>query len=316
LGAADTSAIDGRVVWRPRQQFDSVVLADVRQPSLPLPSGTVFRICDVRQPLAAQLGAIKPQWLFNFAAIHREPGHKWREYYETNLPGARNVCEYAEAAGCKHILFTSSIAVYGPTSGPTPEAAPTYPVAAYGASKLAAELIHEGWRREDQERRLMICRPGVVYGAGDPGNILRMIHAVKKGYFVFPGSKGLRKSYAYIEGLLDSFDFMMARRETQLTWNYVERETESLGNLVKIVQEHFGRKIPTLTAPLPLLRVAAVLMQSLTAGRSPVHPTRVRKAGMSTHIVPQTLQELGFKFRFDFRSSLQDWVAKAPEDFS
>jgi len=40
---------------------------------------------------------------------------------------------------------------------------------------------------------------------GDPGNILRMIRAIKRGYFIFPGSRTVRKSYGYIEGLLDSF---------------------------------------------------------------------------------------------------------------
>ena len=308
--------------------FDRIVLADMRPPTqgrdaalrrpdiaaqcpYQLPDKTEFVQCDVRKPLAQQLPSLHPDWIFNFAAVHREPGHERHEYFDTNLPGARNVCAYAEAAGCNHILFTSSIAVYGPTTGPTSEAAPTYPVSPYGISKLAAELIHEGWRRADKARRLIVCRPGVIYGPGDPGNILRMIQAVKKGYFVFPGSKKLRKSYAYIEGLLDSFEFMMSRQESQLTYNYVERETEALGTLVQIVQEHLGKKIPTFTAPLPLLQLAAAMMQALTAGRSPVHPARVRKAATSTHIVPQVLPDLGFKFRFDFRTSLQDWAGKA-----
>jgi len=298
-----------------RQQFDSIVLADVRPPSFVLPGRTTFRACDVRQSLSQQLMHTKPQWLFNFAAVHREPGHARQEYFDTNLPGARNVCDYAEAVGCKNILFTSSIAIYGPTSAAATETAPAYPISPYGISKQAAELIHDGWRRTASERRLIVCRPGVVYGPGDPGNILRMIHAVAKGYFVFPASKKLRKSYAYIEGLLDSFEFMMARRETQSTYNYVERETEDLGKLVQIVQEHLGKKIPTLTAPLPLLQIAAFVMQAVTAGRSPIHPARVRKAATSTHIVPHVLTELGFAFRFNFRTSLLDWASKAPEDF-
>jgi len=52
----------------------------------------------------------------------------------------------------------------------------------------------------------------------------------------------VRKSYAYIEGLLDSFEFVMAREENQLTYNYVERETESLGDLVRLVQANWGRE--------------------------------------------------------------------------
>ncbi len=341
----------GYVGWRwglrlaEKKAFDRIILADLKPPiedrdgraapsSLPgrdaalrrpdiaarcpysLPESIEFIPCDVRKPIEPQLPNLRPEWIFNFAAVHREPGHERREYFDTNLPGARNVCAYADVVGCKNILFTSSIAVYGPTNGATTEASPFYPTTAYGISKLCAELVHEGWRAADTDRRLIICRPGVVYGPGDPGNILRMIQAVKKGYFVFPGGQSLRKSYAYIEGLLDSFEFTMSRPESRLTYNYVERETEELGTLVKIVQEHLDKKIPTFTAPLPLLAAAARMVQIVTGGRSAIHPARVRKAAMSTHIVPQRLLDLGFKFRYDFRSSLQDWAGKAPEDFS
>jgi GlcNAc-P-P-Und epimerase len=296
--------------------FGRIILADIRSPVDRLPASVEYINCDVRKPITTQLPELRPDWIFNFAAIHREPGHAVEEYFGTNLPGARNVCAYAEERACKNILFSSSISVYGPTNGPTSEAAALYPSSPYGMSKLGSELIHEIWRHSGAERRLCVCRPGVIYGAGDPGNILRMIRAVKKGYFVFPGTEQVRKSYAYIEGLLDSFEFVMARSEPQLTYNYVERETEPLGELVQIVQKQLGKKIPTVTVPLSLLKAVAVLMQRLTNGRSPVHPVRVKKVAMSTHFVPQKLQELGFQFRFDFRTSLQDWAKKAPQDFA
>lgn len=296
-----------------RKSFDRIILADIRRPSQRLDEELEFVQCDVRQPIL--LEGHSPDWLFNFAAVHREPGHAREEYFDTNLAGARNVCAFAEKVSCKSILFTSSIAVYGPTRTPTRETSSIYPTSPYGISKLCAELIHEGWRRAGSDRRLIVCRPGVVYGPGDPGNILRMIRAVRKGYFIFPGSKDLRKSYGYIEGLLDSFEFMMSRREEQLTYNYVERETEPLGNLVQMVQQQVGRRTPTLTAPVSVLAVLATVAQFLTAGRSPLHPLRVRKTATSTHIVPEALSNLGFVFRYDFPASLQDWAKKSPKDF-
>jgi nucleoside-diphosphate-sugar epimerase len=296
------------------RRFDKIIIADVRPPRQPLPIGCEFIKCDVRQPI--KLECNEPEWLFNFAAVHREPGHAREEYFDTNLPGAKNACAYAQMTGCNNILFTSSIAVYGSLARPISETSLTYPASAYGISKLCAELIHKGWRRSAASRRLLICRPGVIYGPGDPGNILRMIRAVRKGYFVFPGSKNLRKSYGYIEGLLDSFEFTMARPESELTYNYVEQDTEPLGKLVQIIQARFGTKIPTFTAPLPLLEAVAALAQLMTGGRSPLHPVRVRKTAMSTHIIPHLLTQMGFDFRFDFAASLNDWAAKSPEDFS
>jgi nucleoside-diphosphate-sugar epimerase len=297
------------------KRFDRIILADIRRAESPLPPQVEFQVCDVRKPILPQLGDAKPDWIFNFAAVHREPGHEPAEYFDTNLPGARNVCAFAGETGCANLLFTSSISVYGPTTGATAETSPTYPRTPYGISKLCAELIHEGWLRAGDHRRLIVCRPGVIYGPEDPGNILRMIRAVQGGYFFFPGTTDLRKSYGYIEGLLDSFEFAMARSDSHLLFNYVETETETIGNLVQIIRQQLGCSSPVISIPLWLLQPLATGMQSLTKGRSPIHPDRVRKAATPTHIVPQRLRELGFKFNYDFRSSLDHWRSVSPQDF-
>jgi nucleoside-diphosphate-sugar epimerase len=297
------------------KRFDRIILADIRQAPPLLPPQVEYQACDVRQPILPQLAGLKPDWIFNFAAVHREPGHAPEEYFDTNLPGARNVCAFAEATGCANLLFTSSISVYGPTKGATSETSPNYPQTPYGISKLSAELIHEGWLRAGKDRRLIVCRPGVIYGPGDPGNILRMIRAVQRGYFFFPGTTDIRKSYGYVEGLLDSFQFAMDRSEPYLLYNYVEAETETIGDLVQIVRQELGCSAPVISIPLWLLQPMAAGVQWLTNGKSPVHPARVRKAATPTHIVPQRLHELGFEFRYGFRASLNHWRSISPQDF-
>ena len=37
--------------------------------------------------------------IINLAAIHRMPGHKDFEYFETNIKGAENICDFAEDKG-------------------------------------------------------------------------------------------------------------------------------------------------------------------------------------------------------------------------
>ena len=73
----------------------------------------VFVQGDVREDLGWFSPSEPVSIAANFAAVHREPGHEDWEYYQTNLRGADNVCDWAEKVGCNCIIFTSSISPYG-----------------------------------------------------------------------------------------------------------------------------------------------------------------------------------------------------------
>lgn len=296
------------------KKFDHVHLADIRSPEWQM-DNVSSSITDVRQQIPRDLTSEKPTWIFNFAAIHREPGHEPQEYYDTNLAGARNVCAYADETGCDNVYFTSSISVYGPTEGPTDEDAPICPNSPYGGSKYPAEVIHELWLAGSHSRRLVISRPGVVYGPGDPGNMLRMIRAIMRGYFAYPGSPDVYKSYAYIYGLLESIIFTMQRDERLIVYNYVESPTEPLGDIVSQSKAFVGSRAPVFRIPKALLSFVASLAQLVLGSSNPIHPVRVRKAAMSTHIVPGALQKMGFEFRYPYLKSLEHWRSVAPKDF-
>jgi len=68
----------------------------------------------------------------------REPG----KYYRNNTANAAVLFEAAARHGVRHVVFSSTAAVYGAAAGPLiEETAPLAPLAPYGASKMMAERI-------------------------------------------------------------------------------------------------------------------------------------------------------------------------------
>ena len=295
--------------------FDKIHILDLEKPGYSHESIS-FTQGDVREPIDPDLCDFKPDWIFNLAAIHREPGHRPEEYFETNIKGAKHVCKYANAVNCKNIYFTSSISVYGPVHEATDENSLTCPNSPYGSSKLAAEYIHDGWQKAGKDRRLLIVRPGVIYGPGDPGNIMRMIEAIRKGYFAFPGNTNIKKSYAYIYGLLESIKFFIEKDGVDnIRYNYVEYPTETIGEIANHVNEFFNKRTPIFSLPKWLLLPVAKIIQSVLGDKNPIHPRRVEKASMPTNIIPQVLINHEFNFKYDFKASLRDWMNKKSKDF-
>jgi UDP-glucose 4-epimerase len=63
-------------------------------------------------------------------------------YYLNNMVKSRALIAAAVAGGVKHIIFSSTAAVYGnPTQSPVPEDAALLPVSPYGTSKLMTEFM-------------------------------------------------------------------------------------------------------------------------------------------------------------------------------
>lgn len=278
--------------------------------------------CDVRQPIAFNppVGWDKAEsWLINLAAVCREPGYADKEYFDTNVGGAEQVTLFANRQGFRNLLFTSTMSTYGRMSQATPETARQYPETPYGISKAIGEKIHETWLAADPDRRLIICRPGVIFGPGDVHNIPRMINAIRKGYFVFPGNPDITKAYGYVYGLLDSLAFTMARRgENRILYNYAENPLLTLRGMAKAVGTALGKRPTVIRLPnAALVGVASVVQAVANAAgfSSPIHPVRVRKVAFPTHMHPEYLIKNGFEFRFPFDKALAHWRGEDPAFF-
>ena len=159
---------------------------------------------DIRKPIEnLPFTPTEDDVIFNFAAVHRTPGHEDHEYFETNIRGAENVVAFAEKWNIKKIVFISSIAPYGAAEQLKKETTLPTPNTAYGISKLVAEKIHEKWQNGDAEhRQLTIVCPGVVFGKGENGNFTRLYWAIRGHKFAYPGRKDTIKACIYVKELV------------------------------------------------------------------------------------------------------------------
>ncbi len=259
----------------------------------------------------------------NFAAVHREPGHQPAEYYETNLPGAENVCWWAGQVGCAKIVFTSSIAPYGPSEQERTEDSIPTPETAYGGSKLVAEKIHQMWQASAPGRFLLIVRPGVVFGPGEGGNVTRLIRAVIGRYFVYMGNESTRKAGGYVKELCHSLiwalEHMNETRTSFFLYNFTMPIPPSVKDYVSVICSVAGVKRHFLHVPFKVVYALSVFIDSifsLFGVKQSINPVRVRKLVRSNNIVPKVLNDNGYVYVYSLSEAMLDWKRENPNDWS
>jgi nucleoside-diphosphate-sugar epimerase len=297
-----------RLVARLAGEGARVRAYDLAPPRRTLP-GVEYGVLDVRRPIdpAAAAGA---QVIYNLAAIHTTPGHPAHEYYETNVFGALNTVALARAIDCPTIVFTSSISIYGPTEDLVTEASPPAPTTHYGRSKLMAEQIHRQWLAAvPQSNRLVVVRPGVIFGPGERGNYTRLARALRRGGFAYPGRKTTIKSGGHVDELLSTFAFALARPEREITFNFAYPDESTTEDIVRVFSEVAGFRAQVPTVPLGLLLFAASGFELAAAMglKTPIHRERVMKLVRSTRITPAWLNGAGYAFATDLRKALESW---------
>lgn len=111
-----------------------------------VPEGARLVVADLldRDAVDANLRAAGFEGVLHFAAlalVSESVSHPER-YYRTNVGGTLNLLEAMVGAGVPRLVFSSTCAVYGePDEVPIAETAVPRPVNAYGASKLAVDVM-------------------------------------------------------------------------------------------------------------------------------------------------------------------------------
>jgi dihydroflavonol-4-reductase len=109
-------------------------------------------------------------WLLHVAALYSYWGHRWEEYYRTNVEATRRVLEIARDEGVERVVYTSSIAALGvhgdraPATEDTPSSLGDR-IGSYQRSKFLAQEIALDFAR--QGLPVVIVNPSTPVGVGD-----------------------------------------------------------------------------------------------------------------------------------------------------
>jgi nucleoside-diphosphate-sugar epimerase len=296
--------------------YARIVSVDIAPPAERI-DGVDYVTHDCRHPIPAHLADAETE-IYNLPALRTFPGHPDAEYFETNYGTSKQIIDLAEAAGVRTIIFTSTMSVYATGDAPKTEESAIEPSNAYGASKVKGEALHKEWLAKSPDRRLIICRPAVIFGYRDNGNFTRLANALRGRYFVFVGRNDTIKSAGYVKDLAATFLFALHKLDQtgarEILYNFAYPERLTIKRIADAFSEVSGYPRARLVLPPWLLNAVAVPFEAMNAIglKNPIHRKRLTKLYESTNIVPKWLEDNNFQFRTDIVSALREWKNESP----
>ncbi len=258
-------------------------------------------IADVRD-YDALLAAIpdNTEYVVLLAAEHRDDVSPISLYYDVNVEGVHNVLKVMAEKHLEHIIFTSSVSVYGLNKKNPDELSGTDPFNHYGKSKLEAEQVLRRWFDNDRNgKSLIIVRPTVTFGPGNKGNVYNLLHQIASGNFVMIGRGKNKKSMAYVENVAGFIKHCLEKHfKGYHLFNYIDKPDLATKELVQHAEAALGKKIIPIKIPYFIGYTGGVfldLISKITKKKFSVSAVRVKKFCATTQFSSATIQTTNYK---------------------
>jgi len=223
-----------------------------------------------------------------------------QEFRKINLYGTECLARQAAQAGVKRFVFVSTIGVNGNTSGRNAftESDDLRPYNPYSVSKLEAEIgLREISAKTGME--VVIVRPPLVYGPGNPGNFLSLLRIIAKGSPLPLSSVCNLKSFLYVENLASSLVCCVAHQKAAgQTYLVSDGEDVTTPELIRRVAAALGRPARLFPFPPSLMRFAGKLFGKADAVE--------RLVGSLTIDSSKIQRELGWKPPYTMEQGLKE----------
>jgi GlcNAc-P-P-Und epimerase len=278
---------------REKLRNQRVLILDIKPPKKLKPNES-FEVSDIRDRILIDTSLIDHRTVIHhLAAVHFD---FQTNFYETNVNGTKNVIE--AFPDCQNWIFYSSVATYGDSLLTRDESSDQVPTNDYGKSKLKMEqVIHEKAASGTLKGKIVIIRPGVVYGEWNFGNVFNLMWLSSRFSPIGLNSNPI-KSMAYVKNLVTSTLFALEKAEEgyPLIYNYVDYNQLGTKDLLRLIGKAKGSK--PLFIPVGFVLGVSHLLNlpfKLVGKDFLASPMRVKKFAQPTHFRADKIRGLGFE---------------------
>ena len=207
--------------------------------------------CDIRDKESLHLN-INTRCVVLLAAEHRDDISPISLYYDVNVAGTKNVLDEMDRVGCKHLIFTSSVAIYGLDKENPDENHKEDPFNHYGKSKWQAEQVIKEWfEKGPKGKSVTIIRPTVIFGERNRGNVYNLLNQIVSGKFIMIGKGQNKKSMAYVGNVVAFIKQRIDLEEKGYhLFNYVDKPDLTMNSLLSLIEKSLNIKVPSIRIPV------------------------------------------------------------------
>ncbi len=252
-----------------------------------LPTGVVPYQGDINDPKALDEICKDADNVYHFAAIVSEYKATTEEIMRVNAEGTRSLMEACEANEVGHIIFTSSVDVYGLNRKDTlTEESKLDPKDRYGLSKMIAEQVI---RRYKATVPYTIFRMANLYGPGYEDSFFKIFKVIKDGkaHIIGDGQNKINLVHLY-----DVLQVMTLVRTKEVSKGNVYNLTD--GN--NYTQQYlFNLAADLMKVPRPTSNISKIMLKLVAKKRGlDADELRVLLSNRSIDI-SKAVRELGYK---------------------
>jgi UDP-glucuronate 4-epimerase len=167
-------------------------------------------------------------------------------YQDVNIRGTIVLLEVCREFGIKDFIFASSSSVYGENQRVpfSEEDLDIQPISPYGATKRAGELLCYSYHHL-YRMNIACLRIFTAYGPRQRPEmaIHKFTRLIDQGEKIpIYGDGSSRRDYTYIDDLIEGILAVMHHHKGFQIYNLGESQTTSLNELIRLIEEAFGKK--------------------------------------------------------------------------